>query len=146
MCIKHWNIGGVLLRLISSEAERNDHFHPFTIFSLRPPVDTVIRCVHLIGETHLATTRSSSEQTFPLPPPLLFLLLRLLHLLPLPPRNPCPRACYYLVLIDAAPRKTKSAIDNCKEYTAATVSIGVSSTPLVPRDKETHSLEQYNFF
>lgn len=45
-----------------------------------------------------------------------------------------------------SPRKTKSAIDNCKEYTAATVSIGVSSTPLVLRDKETHSLEQYNFF
>lgn len=43
-------------------------------------------------------------------------------------------------------RKTKSAIDNCKEYTAATVSIGVSSTPLVLGDKETHSLEQYNFF
>lgn len=43
-------------------------------------------------------------------------------------------------------RKTKSAIDNCKQYTAATVSIGVSSAPLLPGDKETHSLEQYHFF
>lgn len=33
-----------------------------------------------------------------------------------------------------------------RSSTAATVSIGVSSTPLVPGDKETHYLEQYNFF
>lgn len=30
-------------------------------------------------------------------------------------QNSCPKACYYLVLIDAAPGRQKSAIDNCKE-------------------------------
>lgn len=47
-----------------------------------------------------------------------FLSLPPLLLLPSPfliPQNSCPKACYYLVLIDAAPGRQKSAIDNCKE-------------------------------
>lgn len=55
------------LYFISSEAERGISLPlpPSSPF-LPPPVDSVIRCVHLIGETHLVTTRSFSEQTFPL--------------------------------------------------------------------------------
>lgn len=44
------------------------------------------------------------------------------------------------------PQKAKSAIDNCKKYTAATVSIGLSLFPWYGRDKKTQSLVQYNFF
>ena len=49
-------------------------------------------------------------------------------------------------IIRCRPQKAKSAIDNCKKYTAATVSIGLSLFPWYGRDKKTHSLVQYNFF
>lgn len=98
--------------------------------------------VHLIWETNLLTTRSSCEQTFGAPPP----FSSSSPSLSIIPFEVMSKRLLLSGINRCSPRKTKSAIDNCKEYTAATVSIGVSSTPLVLRDKETHSLEQYNFF